>query len=745
MPKSKIYTTRQNVICPVFGTPCEHSGIYLPTFSDVMKHYLFVRQNLKVKNNNKEPSFKEISGQVAFYLENLWKKSSLPSVSNKRILDMLKTYHLKYTKIVRLAQSKKCENTSKKIKSFQDTANTKLFDITSCKCKELKNCSCELLKKVPVEERQFLNDQRSTRKMSIGSIDKPLTVKINKKLTRKKSDLLQLSLFTNSGDIVDIEKSKPSCSNTDTDNDSIISSSTESLDYEPSYSTIRRLNLENKSKISVNLDHLAVMSDKTGVSDRSVATLASSALEGAGLININDTSQVIDRNKVRRARKRVRSQLTDKARLCKTLKSIYFDGRIDTTKVQATALRYVKEEHISLVQEPGSNYLGHIVPITGSAKNISSSIMDFFYFNDIRTNDVIAIGCDGTAVNTGNKGGIICLLEEKLERPLHWFVCLLHANELPLRHLMKNIDGKTTGPTQFDGPISRKLIDCENQKVTDFVPIESENININFDLKDLSTDQQYLLQIYNAVSSGECSNQLAKKKPGKMHHARWLTMANRILRLYVSEKTPSSGFLVIVNYIMKVYVPVWFAIKLNPSVFYGAKHLFKMITTARNLDQYYRTIVNKVVQKNSYFAHPENLLLAMITDENSAIRELGYRRILKARNKNPENQRKFRQPKLILNAEKYYEMIDWQTAQLTEPPVTKKLSCDEIQAFINFKEKLLNMYNFPCHTQAVERVIKLVTDASTAVVGHEAREGYIFSRIEGRKRLPVFETKRDYN
>ena len=41
--------------------------------------------------------------------------------------------------------------------------------------------------------------------------------------------------------------------------------------------------------------------------------------------------------------------------------------------------------------------------------------------------------------------------------------------------------------------------------------------------------------------------------------------------------------------------------------------------------------VDPVLQRNGYFAHPKNLLLAMISDERQYIRELGLRRILKAR------------------------------------------------------------------------------------------------------------------
>ncbi|CAB0043525.1 unnamed protein product [Trichogramma brassicae] len=45
------------------------------------------------------------------------------------------------------------------------------------------------------------------------------------------------------------------------------------------------------------------------------------------------------------------------------------------------------------------------------------------------------------------------------------------------------------------------------------------------------------------IQSGECSSELSMRKPGCLNHARWLTCANRILRLYVSTADPSSSLL----------------------------------------------------------------------------------------------------------------------------------------------------------------------------------------------------------
>ena len=65
--------------------------------------------------------------------------------------------------------------------------------------------------------------------------------------------------------------------------------------------------------------------------------------------------------------------------------------------------------------------------------------------------DFAAIECDGTSVKTNRKGGIIKRLEDHLNKPLKWLVCLLLTNELPLRHLMKELDRGTNGPEDFGG------------------------------------------------------------------------------------------------------------------------------------------------------------------------------------------------------------------------------------------------------------------------------------------------------
>ena len=154
--------------------------------------------------------------------------------------------------------------------------------------------------------------------------------------------------------------------------------------------------------------------------------------------------------------------------------------------------------------------------------------------------------------------------------------CQLHANELPLRHLMQKLDGKTNGPAGFTGKIGKTLKDCEKRPVNvHFNPIPTERINVGCD--DLSTDQKYLLEIHTATSQGRVDDPVFERDPGVLNHSRWLTTANRILQFYVSQADTFTSLIFIAEFIMKVYAPMWFRIKCNSSVVNGAKHSHETI------------------------------------------------------------------------------------------------------------------------------------------------------------------------
>ena len=123
-----------------------------------------------------------------------------------------------------------------------------------------------------------------------------------------------------------------------------------------------------------------------------------------------------------------------------------------------------------------------------------------------------------------------------------------------LRHLLIHLDGATSGPRVLIGKIGKAMSTCEKLPIVVFTPLESD-----LPPMILSTDQKYLYDICDAVSKGFCSVPLSRRDPGALSYSRWLTAANRLLRLYVSTKDPSAKLIIIVTYF--VYSPMWFVIK----------------------------------------------------------------------------------------------------------------------------------------------------------------------------------------
>ena len=120
----------------------------------------------------------------------------------------------------------------------------------------------------------------------------------------------------------------------------------------------------------------------------------------------------------------------------------------------------------------------------GTSKCILKAIPDFFENKECSTDSIQGIGSDVTAVNNGTNEGIIRLLKFELGRHLHWFICQLHANELPLRYWIKTLDGKATDPHGYTGDIGKQLEDREKYSVCNFNAIETAMPCLSDETKD---------------------------------------------------------------------------------------------------------------------------------------------------------------------------------------------------------------------------------------------------------------------
>ena len=101
-----------------------------------------------------------------------------------------------------------------------------------------------------------------------------------------------------------------------------------------------------------------------------------------------------------------------------------------------------------------------------------------------------------------------------------------------------------------------------------------------------------------------------------------------------------------------------------------------------NLSDHSQSIIWKVIQRNGYFAHLENIIIALINDASSDLRKLGWRQIMKARMNNKKKSAiKFNIPQIQFEFYSYYHLINWNT-EITESPLTSDYTDEEIASYI---------------------------------------------------------------
>ena len=252
---------------------------------------------------------------------------------------------------------------------------------------------------------------------------------------------------------------------------------------------------------------------------------------------------------------------------------------------------------------------------------------------------------------------------------------------------------------------------------------------------------------------------------------------------------PTSQLRRIINIIIKFSAPMWFIIKCNPLATQGPLNTFKAMKLLKHLNTEEKAVAKKALQGKAFFAHSDQLLLAMCADKDEEVRRKAVKLIRNLREQvqdklleeeeetdfdsdievevdeellmytddeetdeeeeeeDPsivldQTVRKVHVPDLKWQARSYHTMIDWTKSLESEPPFIAKLSDDDI---IKILDSPLQVPRWLNNTQAVERGIKAVTESCTAVTGPVERDGYIKQRMHSRKLMPKFNTKRDFN
>lgn len=598
----------------------------LPTLRQCLQYSLLLDERSVTTLTNRK-KFQ----QVNIAIRNIWLSVNplLVLQSEKYTLDrLLKEYD----------SAQKAAPAKKSSSAFQSDflcRMDKLFDILKCKC-EIHSCvdfscngcpagahitcSCPAPMKIPTMELKFMMLQRDkvgiTSTIQIGTVDKRESKRVDK-LLKRKADLEEAENLKRA------QLHQPTTSSQlSSDSDDIVAALSSQSEYDSSDSAAAASSL---SYNFMDVSKISAAAIRYGVSNRATAAIGTATLvaaKDAKLLKDEIRDEIIiDKNKIRRAKQKHMNdarELSSMQLQNSDITGILFDGRKDCTKLLTRGddgklhPSEVLEEHYSICGEPGGEYLTHLT-LDGDdrgtmkpAEHLASLIHEWLCDNNL-SDRLNAIGGDSTNVNTGWKGGAITNLEKLLGRKLIWLICALHTNELPLRHLMVKLDGKTISNNKFDGPIGKCIPKVLELPVLEQIPpidIQIDLIEMTDDiLNDLSGDQKYLYDIVSAIKSQQMPIDLRCRKIGPHNHARWLNLANRLCRLWCSDHkldTHNTHKLKqLVQFVVAVYAPMWFLIKRDNKWYHGPGHVLRQLVLIRQLDPGIQELVTPHIKKNS--------------------------------------------------------------------------------------------------------------------------------------------------
>lgn len=420
----------------------------LPTNRDVIQYLMFLKHKgtPSVSANHKLTDY---AATVVGKLLCLWHPTNIPIVTESSIRNHV-------TKLV-----KKYFEFMKNSRRFTGEEWNELFRISRCHCSiELdKQCKCSPAAKIPPNAREFFIDQCGQRLMSIDNVPVQAVE-------------------------ADVEMVESSVQPT------IVQPSTAGYNPTPSeeneYDENRRElspPIETHLKVSdIELRNYVQALDRSDTGARFGALHATTLLQDLRIAfakrartDVNpEFAQtlmsylediIIDKSKIQRERQKCRADARSAAKLQGLFKCISFDGKKEKT-LKEIRMAPVLEEHVTIIKEPGSEFIGYVTPTGGTGREIQQAIVDFLEREKYNMEHLVAISSDGTVVNTGYQNGAIPFMERYLQRPLQWLVCLFHFNELPLKSLFEKLLGKQTGPGNWPGPIGKDLPRCHTLTVS---------------------------------------------------------------------------------------------------------------------------------------------------------------------------------------------------------------------------------------------------------------------------------------
>ena len=623
------------------------------------------------------------------------------------------------------ASNKKTKGQSKVKFNFNFLENTqKLFDAFN---------------NVPVHEKAFVADQEGPRQIkrspaAAAVADPPLETETETGL--------KLSQKSNVSNYSSSSSSAPSNSQKD-------------LDYIPEEEPEPAANTGAKPKKKINESTLAY-GDRFKLSNAALCKVVE-----------KESGRSYTEEGLRLARNAYRKKSADLDFSQKKITVVGFDEKDDSTVTKDKSTETVEHCSVVLYDDNANEYhAGFFIPENKTASAVASGLLTFLISIKVNLAFVIALCSDGCPKMLGHSGGVHFCFEKLLGRSFQRCICLFHSLEKYFSWMFRLYGGETKGPASLKPPWSSLVLNknLEDRKVNEnfqqipnyylegLIKKHEEAVK---ELKvKLSKDHEIFLQLvliiitgiwYDVVDNVKVPKKALKRKIGPVVGSRFTTLETRILRAYLSEISPSSELVRMTRFLILVWAPAFFLVKLNPySNFAGPRILLYFVMSAKK----YLSIseiaeIEKGINYNPYMLCHENIALCLLSSEEKDERIMAVNKILELR-KTATFKIKIANGKALSNFRTFNPSTDLRVNMSAsslynlnsvpfhlmkyEPPATQPLSTSQI---IEIYTTPLNL-KLPLSTVAVERAVKDTSRAALMSHDEEQRRGIIQATIASR-------------
>ena len=365
---------------------------------------------------------------------------------------------------------------------------------------------------------------------------------------------------------------------------SSVSSDNLDIDYNaPSTSTSSKTPLKQKSKrdkvsaeIPTNLMENPVVSQ---MGDRLNLSLSqrvgfTAALLTASNVSISDVT--LSRSSTRRACKKVRIDTAQniKKTFMESVDNTHFFNLHWDTKILNDSERLAVS--ISGKNIEDGKLLG--IPVISDGKGITQASESMKLINEWNiANNIFSLVFDTTSSNSGWMNGACVNIENILGKKIFYFACRHHIFEIILHAICVDVLGPTVGPDNLIFKHFSKSWNSLDKSQYQTLKISNrklklrKNTIVTFLINILKhetyfprDDYKELAELCLVIFGEKQTEEISWKKPGPVHHARWMAVAIYIFKMFAFgvqmkyDSSRMSDLQQLVQFISLYYVKPWF-------------------------------------------------------------------------------------------------------------------------------------------------------------------------------------------